>query len=106
MRPATRGIACGALLLPLLAFAAGAAGRPESAQPPAAVVDTTAGEPSRRTIAVPGGGGLQAALESAPPGGGGAPQPRATDRGANGFPPQSGDGRVRVRTGGGHRNSP
>ncbi|PYN47629.1 MAG: hypothetical protein DME00_15040 [Candidatus Rokuibacteriota bacterium] len=100
MRPATRGIACGALLLPLLAFAAGAAGRPESAQPPAAVVDTTAVEPSGRTIAVPGGGDLQAALESARPGDVVALEPGATYRGPIVLPRKSGAGWIVIRTGG------
>src|SRR5438445_13049571 len=99
MRPATRGIACGALLLPLLAFADGAAGRPESAQPPAAVVDTTAVEPSGRTIAVPGGGDLQAALESARPGDVGALEPGATYRGPSVLARRAGPGRTRVATG-------
>src|SRR5438445_13754134 len=100
MRPATRGIACGALLLPLLAFADGAAGRPESAQPPAAVVDTTAVEPSGRTIAVPGGGDLQAALESARPGDVVALEPGATYRGPIVLPRKSGAGWIVIRTGG------
>src|SRR3989442_6808353 len=90
MRAATRAIACGALLLPLLALAAGAAGRPEGAQPPAAVVDTTAVEPSGRTIAVPGGGDLQAALESARTGEVVALEPGATYQGAVVFPPEYG----------------
>src|SRR2546428_4072573 len=99
MRAAIRGIAGGALLSLLRSPAAGAAGRPEGAQPPAAVVDTTAVEPSGRTIAVPGGGDLQAALESARPGDVVALEPGATYQGPIVLPRKSGAGWIVIRTG-------
>src|SRR5947209_3962363 len=100
MPATTPGLACGALLLALLAFASGASGRAELAQPPAAVVDTTAAEPSGATLAVPAGGDLQAALETARPGDVVVLEPGATYRGPVVLPRKSGAGWIVIRTGG------
>ena len=89
-----------AVALAVLASAAGAAGRTELAQPPAAVVETAAPQPSGRTITVPGGGDLQAALESARPGDVIALEPGATYRGPIVLPPRPGTGWIVIRSGG------
>jgi len=100
MPSAARGIAVASLLLVHAAWAAGPGEGPAVAQPPAAVVDTAAVEPSGRAIAVPSGGDLQAALDSARPGDVVTLEPGAVYRGPFTLPKKSGSGWIVVRTGG------
>src|SRR5213594_2313088 len=100
MPSAARGIAVASLLLVHAAWAAGPGEGPAVAQPPAAVVDTAAVEPSGRAIAVPSGGDLQAALDSARPGDVVTLEPGAVYRGPFALPKKSGSGWIVVRTGG------
>jgi hypothetical protein len=99
MRSTTRGTALVSLLLVHAAWAAGPADAPV-AQPPAAVVDTAAVEPSGRVVAVPSGGDLQAALDGARPGDVVTLEPGSVYRGPFTLPKKSGSGWIVVRTGG------
>src|SRR5262249_56265623 len=66
LRPATRAIALASLLLgPALSAATPA---PDLAQPPGAVVDTSAVEPAGRPITLPSGGDLPSAPQPSRPG--------------------------------------
>src|SRR6266850_60468 len=100
MRSTTRGIALASLLLAFAASTARSAEGPIVAQPPSAVVDTAAVEPSGRTITVPSGGDLQAALDAARPGDVVALEPGAVYRGPFTLPKKSGSGWIVIRTGG------
>ena len=98
LRPATRAIALASLLLgPALSAAIPA---PDVAQPPVAVVDTSAVEPAGRTITVPSVGDLQSALDAARPGDAVELEPGAVYRGPFTLPKKSGAGWIVVRTAG------
>ena len=100
MLPTGRAIVLASLLLVPTAWDAGAADPPGLPQPPAAVVDTAAVEPSGRVIAVPRGGDLQGALDGAKPGDVITLEPGAVYRGPFTLPKKSGSGWIVVRTGG------
>ncbi len=100
MRSTIRGIVLASLLLAFAASTARSAEGPIVAQPPSAVVDTAAVEPSGRTITVPSGGDLQAALDAARPGDVVALEPGAVYRGPFTLPKKSGSGWIVIRTGG------